>query len=124
MKSNELRIGNLLYDNKDRLCKVEEIRIDEFKAPAIKGPITSLPNKPIPLDEEWLKSFGFDYDFSEKDHNAMKKDEFVIHNYWHSGKWNNFYLDREMKWKVNCVHELQNIHFMLTGEELKIKEGI
>ena len=59
MESTELRIGNLLHDREGRLCKVEELYTNEFKAPAILGGMTSLPNSPIPLTKDWLVENGF-----------------------------------------------------------------
>ncbi len=66
IKANELRIGNYLYDREGRLCKVGLITTDRdshprgFEAPAIKGGMTALPNKPILLTEEWLLKLGFE----------------------------------------------------------------
>lgn len=51
----ELRIGNYLYDIRDRLCKVNEINEVGYGASAIVGAITSLPNLPITLTEDIIK---------------------------------------------------------------------
>ena len=63
--------------------------------------------KPIPLTEEWLKRFGFGL----CEHRGYVKGEFYI------GLSFNFYSDMA-SFKVNSVHQLQNLYFALTGEEL------
>lgn len=112
LQVHELRIGNLLHDNKDRLCQVEEIFKHKFKAPAIFGAITSLPNKPIPLTEEWLVSFGLikDNGYPYKFLSGFIKIRNGIHFYKY------YDLDIELK----HVHTLQNLYFALTNQELKI----
>lgn len=123
MKSNELRIGNLFIDAKNRLCSVDEIHenIEDCRIASIHDCITSLPIKPIPLTEEWLLKFGFD------------KDEELGYR-WYLGYNRTTILvydldDKCIKvsetWEFGTreyVHQLQNLYFALTGEELIFKK--
>lgn len=71
---------------------------------------------PIPLTDEWLLNFGFD----KNDHYAcyskiVKSGEFVLDE--------NFVLcDIQLNVKLEYVHQLQNLYFSLTGEELTLIE--
>jgi hypothetical protein len=70
MKASEYRLGNLLQDSEGRLCKVTKLSTEEhneIRALAIDGAITSLPNKPIPLTEEWLVNLGVRRTIKNKD---------------------------------------------------------
>ena len=121
MEATDLRIGNYLIDRQNRLCKVEAIKPDDyeeyeygFEAPAISGPITGLPHKPIPLTEEWLK---------ERFHESS-----FVSNLYEVGTLSIYFQDK-IAWidiNGNCielkyVHQLQNLYFALTGKELEIK---
>jgi len=105
MKANELRIGNFIYNERNEI----------FKVNWITEMIESQSNA-IPLTEEWLLNFGFD-----KLPNCWDNDIF------HLSEWDNY----PMNWcvvmnknnavlilKLKHVHQLQNLYFALTGEEL------
>lgn len=81
--------------------------------------------KPIPLTEEWLEKFGFE---------NQSLDIFINHKE-EQGHWLEFtgeyvelqssgdYSGHELGLKhVKHVHQLQNLYFALTGEELEVKE--
>jgi len=123
------------------MIKVNEIRIDNYlKAPL--GEIMQVkqighkdnPNyiyctyengfgvngfEPIPLTEEWLLKFGFEkHRFSHlKKHKSgvvlcLLDDCFVLNNY----------KDHLIiNYKNKYVHQLQNLYFALTGQELELK---
>jgi hypothetical protein len=113
MKANELRIGNW-YDHNGIPTQVTPNTIEEvWEAERIWC-------KAIPLTEEWLLKFGFD-----KLPNCWDNDIF------HLSEWDNY----PMNWcvvmnknnavlilKLKYVHQLQNLYFALTGEELIITE--
>jgi hypothetical protein len=126
MKASELRIGNWLlnpYSNEPE--KVESIR-----------PVHALNTdyevnedhpdllKPIPLTEEWLLKFGFGLsDEHECGHNT--NEAFGFYYDWHFKRLRleagtadiaDVYLLH-----IQYVHQLQNLYFGLTGEELTIK---
>ncbi len=81
---------------------------------------------PIELNEDWLLKFGF-----ESNNVAYKidNDRFVFELYFYDA-WNLCYVEKSKfgngsvelsgYWKI---HELQNLFFAITGEELKIKES-
>ena len=124
MEGKELRLGNYLHDRNGNLCKVIELRQDGIYAPAIGKATTGLPNKPIELTEEWLLKFGFE---SNNVSYKINNDKFVFELYFYDA-WNLNYVEKEKfgndsvelsgYWKI---HELQNLFFALTGNELTIK---
>lgn len=119
MKANELRIGNLLRPDKNHLAAygnnpafVTAIYDDKFIV------CNHYPGKwfeTIPLTEEWLLKFGFEY--------FGRMTGWVIGN--HSinefGDFFEFCINKEIPVKLQYVHQLQNLYFALTGEELTIK---
>jgi hypothetical protein len=112
MKPNELRIGNLVINRED--YDVFEItegwEIDNIGL-----------YEPIPLTEEWLLKFGLT---KEKDRsmgfnytNNSKKFKLVMYK-------GNYGVKRSNYYKTEYIHQLQNLYFALTGEELTIKETV
>lgn len=135
MKENELRIGNWInvggelnqftiadfcdiFDNGNKWFK------DLFK--------------PIPLTEEWLLKFGFEE--IETLHTHWKSDKgfflngYVIFMEKNLGaiigeKSNDYFYNHSYQYRngigiikeIKYLHELQNLYFALTGEELEIK---
>jgi hypothetical protein len=117
MGENELRIGNWIYDILDRHnCKVT---LDDFQfmnnyRHSNNHPI---PYKSIELTEEWLLKLGF-----EKSEVVYKKKWIEL---WWSSYCNCYQLrlykignDFDYKINIYFVHQLQNLYFILTGEEL------
>lgn len=110
MKANELRIGNFVFFKSDITGqeKVMEINWQFFAEDFwIKD------SRPIPLTEEWLLKFGFEkLKFSIP--NAFDNRKIRIkedkRGFWISAAYN-FIL-------LKSVHQLQNLYFALTGEEL------
>lgn len=124
MKANELRIGNLIYDPIEIGGNVTTIKRIETDEDEYSGYLDHC--NPIPLTEEWLVKFGFkklDSDiivygktfgvFDGEDYS----DGFILSKY----KDGNFYTSAGRKLIVKYVHQLQNLYFALTGEELIIK---
>jgi hypothetical protein len=120
MKASALRIGNYLFvpgigrkvivsaifkshfvcEDKDGIRFEESIRINY---------------QPIPLTEEWLLKFGFENWDKNKwiDSNSVlsiskNEDNFLC-----------FFNQRHID--IFYVHQLQNLYFAITGEELTIK---
>ncbi len=121
----ELSINNIMLDAKDRICRVEELYKYEFRAPAIVGGLTSLPNKPMPLTLEILRdNLGFEvYDMG--DFWQCEKEDFVLIQVKLSvGEMPYmFVLKSSIKESVNFyhVHHLQNTYLDLKGELLEWK---
>jgi hypothetical protein len=118
IKANELRIGNLLTTGEDNF-RVTLIHKDFVKGVTINDKIvtpTTIKSiiKPIPLTEEWLLKFGFEFD---EEYNSYSLKMLSVYD----GK-NGFSSD--LFWDgldIETVHQLQNLYFALTNEELTIK---
>ena len=130
VKANELRVGNLLnYQTAegDVVTLTTDFGTIQWATDDSKG--FNLVHSPIPLTEEWLTKFGFE--------KPSVCGSYVI-----------LYLNDENKpsslqiplfrkdviqicrsgicaYEAKCefVHQLQNLYFALTGEELEIKGG-
>ena len=88
--------------------------------------------EPIPLTEEWLVKFGFtchwDDDYDNHVFSLIRSgnyDDVIIDPSWVSQtECNRFviaHFDYEMDLEIKHVHQLQNLYFALTNEELTIK---
>jgi hypothetical protein len=132
MKASELRIGNYVYDT---LGKVNTIDLD-----AITYIVKESQNqvKPIPLTEEWLLKFGFKKypnrrdTFRQEYYDSFQLviDEHTIISFSIPIGYNDIicnydklYRSEEKKqsYRVKHIHQLQNLYFALTGEELTFK---
>ncbi len=112
MKASELRIGNFVRGNLGN-NEIESIdSLDLF--------VINCENEdefaPIPLTEEWLVRFGF----KEGTTDSLKA---VTHA--SLSRMGNDYMLYQGHYclyvKIKHVHQLQNLYFALTGEELTIK---
>lgn len=121
MKAEELRLGNFIQVRKGKIVPMiihdlnlmlEWERVKYSRTP---------PIRPVPLTEEWLLKFG-----------ARKINHIYGYTFWtfHNTKQNNCLIDiYENRTEVNSrgvfhceyVHQLQNLYFALTGEELTIE---
>lgn len=123
IKSTELRIGNLvLMEAPDGSFQKWKDVVHPVVYWDLDDDTTSF--KGIPLTEEWLRKFGFVYDGG----NGYKAPHGTDHWYHtlRSGFMPNILARGSIKsdlYKgVEYVHQLQNLYFALTGEELTIKE--
>ena len=113
MKPEELRIGNWVESN-----GFYRVR-GPYQVSSISGVLEYDYIKPLPLTEEWLLKFGF------------KKDKTWTGDVFENKKGDRVCLGAQMyvaseSVKVDCpknVHQLQNLYYALTGEELKIKDA-
>jgi hypothetical protein len=109
MKTTELRIGNLVRQkvrNNEDVCVADFITIQ-----------MAHNYVPIPLTEEWLLKFGF-----------TRKEYIMLGEIHFDYCLNNLSIELQNQWiyfkkvqierKSLFVHELQNLYFALTGEEL------
>lgn len=132
MKATELRINNLIQDKKGRICIVDGIEKDstteyEIDAWPKTGGRVTMPYKPIPLTEEWLLKFGFITGFSE-DGSIRSLGWVKISTpgdviYFDTQKIDGLFHLIFPYHSAPCfeVHQLQNLYFALTGEELKLE---
>ncbi len=116
MKANELRIGNWIKDDESKktgqVTEISDMLIEST------GGFDASFGEPIPLTPEWLERFGFGI---PNHGHAMEKKGF----YFYVGQFmgGNYYLEHPdsghfVGQPINHVHQLQNLHFALTGEEL------
>ena len=115
MEAKELRIGNwYMFADNEGICyrTIKEIKHNEFGFVSDFDGVNFGICKPIPLTEEWLLKFGF-----EITDNFQTKDRFQTHKqdgiFWFEYGY--------IVVELNYVHQLQNLYFALTGEELTIK---
>lgn len=102
MEANELRVGNYLFDGVGGIIKVE---VDDLYDNVRKY------YEPIPIIEEVLLECGFEYDdaFYYKDGIFLEYDD------------NSLRLDcMSDSVSIKYLHQLQNLYFALTNEELEI----
>jgi len=108
MKETELRIGNWVRWNYEESSEGNVYPVEYgYELDDIKNN----PNivKPIQLTEEWLERFNWNpqKDIGVSFSLTTGEIHFVAGNYYK---------------KIEYVHQLQNLYFALTGEELTIKE--
>lgn len=123
----ELRIGN--WVNFSRIpTQIEgisrRIRPDcgYFEIVGISNPQKGIHITPIPLTEDWLINFGFKKSIQGtaffrnlKVYNHLFEPYIVNHKGWHLS------LRAKKVAKLEYVHQLQNLYFAITGEELNVK---
>lgn len=104
---NELRIGNWL-----NIANTEtdtNVTASTFSI----GQLINVNYKPIELDDFWLKRFGF-----ENNRFKYEINNFII---WLDPRSTYYYLNYEGgNIEIKYVHQLQNLYYFLTYEELKI----
>jgi hypothetical protein len=143
MKTQELRIGNYLYyehtthivsgvhGNKVYSWWVKDGKpVIEYEAKDISGTQVENPYidvisqyEPIPLTEEWLIKLGFEKltdsndGFKNTTYTYTKGISFIV--YFDGVRLStNFWMGNEKHY----VHQLQNLFYVLSGEELTIKQ--
>ena len=136
MKATELRIGNLLWDD-IFLYEVGSIEEDSIWGIIVKVHNTAKASTEdfyrggdyhlnidnfsgIPLTEEWLLKFGFKFCEGETIGETTMNDRYIKNNFW-LNHWINgklFYWENRDDLEIQYVHQLQNLYFALTGEEL------
>lgn len=116
MEAKELRMGNWVKG------KGNTRRITTIKAPHLYD-VSQF--EPITITEEWLYRFGFKEDLSKLD-----PPETPNGNFW--SEWVNGIITIDMPFysfifnygeeevQIKYVHQLQNLYFALTGEELQL----
>jgi len=110
MKANELRIGNYLQSRENRIFKVtiEDLQFIEAGSLCL----------PIQLTEELLLKCGFEIKKSGRFGNEYHFKNFSL--YTSKEKTICFVWDDKYIIDILYIHQLQNIFFALTNQELKI----
>lgn len=129
MKARELRIGNYIENTDSQMASYMVVNADVIK----QNEHTMYASlEPIPLTEEWLLKFGFKhqnkYDLESNLYSKKLKSGYFFTIY--SKKQTLDFKTKFIGWKVlnigfdfkiEYVHQLQNLYFALTGEELTLK---
>lgn len=146
MKASELRIGNLVYGINRRseihlpielplkiwqieIFNCEVLPFDKNSSKEEKWfKISNSDLSPISLTEEWLIKFGFDktklngcYKIGLGAYDYELRDFTVLNNQWVVSVIQPELWTAAFCWNIRYVHQLQNLYFALTGEELTIK---
>ena len=133
MKATELRIGNLVYNKNgeaDNIVAIvnthekdtEALQIDTHFIGMLNEPwMVSVEHggvNPIPLTEDWLIKFGFEdrNDYWKKKKVKMVWSSRIIKTGERLG------IRHEKYDHVQYVHQLQNLYFAMTGEELTVNK--
>lgn len=110
MKANELRIGNWVSNGEIEFqitSKDIYHRDVRVYGSFIKG---------IPITPEWLQRFGFE----NRGNNLFVKGKIELRYYANRCE----VVVRGINITYQYVHQLQNLYFALTGEELELKQNI
>lgn len=131
IKATELRIGNYIkHDPHNPVIEIAQLFSDSFQKKG-GGSYTYEYSDGIPLTEEWLTKFGF-FEHKSGDEVIHYKstlyaaptiefvrtvDGIIVTNFCTIN-------DYSQSPNLKYVHQLQNLYFALTGEELTIKETL
>lgn len=120
MTNKDLRIDNLVQDQKGNLLKVVNITDRGFGCYVINRDEFPLPDgwkaEPIPLTEEWMDRFGF-----EKQEEYYNLEGLKV---WDDGEGNFYHINSETLTHLYFVHKLQNWYYAVVEEELTLKDEI
>lgn len=114
MTAKELRVGNLVNTTTaGNVCNTL-VPIEIIDGTYIDNAEWFFP---IPLTTEWLERFGFDvgnnFYFTRGDFDISYIDDDIIYERY-TVRW-----QKSVSIKIQYVHQLQNLYFALTGEELE-----
>lgn len=117
METNDLRLGNYIMDKKDE--NIEYVyRLHNLGDDMYINDMHPDACLPIPLTEWWIKQLKFK-PMSESGHtpNTFERDEFQIWN--KNGDFSEIiYLNNQNSIVIKYVHQLQNLFFVLKGQDL------
>jgi hypothetical protein len=132
IKATELRIGNYItYQGKQ--ITVEGVSVSGYiyhSKGQFDGSIGSayVPFEPIPLTEDWLVRFGFEKEVKQSDSVYISDNVYRLNIFEYATSCGTMnleidYYDQHASFTTNIkyVHQLQNLYFYLTGEELILK---
>ena len=120
MKANELRVGNYLTNYKGEICQIKYFHSGETYSDGKKDNHGSClysidRSNPIPITEEWLLKFELRDDFGLFSFNWIDINVSIHQSY---NVWRLTFEKANRQMKIKYVHQLQNIYFALTGQEL------
>jgi len=118
LKASELRIGN--FTTLGVVCLIEDdvFRVADSDGDTFKNTWADI--EPIPLTEEWLLKFGFQKSMSWTYVVELKGNLKLVYYLGEKG-WSIGFKSYSDFSNLEYVHQLQNLYFALTGEELTLK---
>lgn len=132
MKSTELRIANYIYGVSDRIEQITELLSNGVET-SFRGTLLNYSEytdiSPIELTHEWLTAFNFTLSSSKSELWSYGNTMLIWRTEYESDELDNYYEFRfgitssygaYRQVRLDYVHQLQNLTFVLTGEELKI----
>lgn len=131
MESRNYRIGNFIKQP-GRLGKIQEVWRDAVRIEGYNNGYDYNHTKPILLSEKWMNDFGFKKEVLSDDSGHYYTLELNDNKYCDlsiiSGDKNGFIevtlFPYEECFRYKYVHELQNLYFAITGEELELKSDV
>jgi len=121
MKATELRIGNYVKCYvKGITDRFDTVQLNIYHLTDICKQIKDYKYEPIPLTEEWLLKFGFELDIEDDGYQKGKYKVSVSDEGCLFFIYVGYYPEEIAEFKY--IHQLQNLYFALTGEELEIKD--
>jgi len=133
MKVKELRIGNYVNYVSQKVIVLQtsiegrndwDVELGYFED-SIGFPRKINKITPIPITKEWLLKFGFKKE--ERKLYSLYVDDNLDISLWSDIYFKNPTIELTCNGRVVCkdikyIHQLQNLYFALTGEELKIQQ--
>ena len=135
MKAQELRIGNfIMFSDDGTIFTVGSIEENGYTVQNEEGTtwIEAEEFEPILLTEEWLIKFGFSKRDNSVSFSYYIGGNEITHDWLFDLTWlekperigaPNAPFYRNGRHTIFYVHQLQNLYFALTGEELTLKEN-
>lgn len=128
IKIEELRIGNYIcVNNNGHPCRVTELTTMSCTVESIKEnnkePYVKTMNT-IPLTEEWLLKFGFEKNEDLGNENInweLPNSYYFIQEHLDVEEFIFYGQENCIEKQIKYVHQLQNLYFALTNEELTMK---
>lgn len=125
INANELRLGNFIKNtfSTDEYKIVE--RVEEFSIDTNDDMYLNVDHiDPIPITKEWLLRFGFEKDADQHriSYYTYGVDFIFDRIEYKDGKWILLTIELQCNENIQYIHQLQNLYFALTGNELNIKK--
>lgn len=118
MEARELRIGNIVLDKYENVKYVFAILCDALVFDSDECLILEYC-RPIMLTEYWLINFGFQYCI---DYNKYCNDSPIYFKKHPEREEYILFLFNCSIGHIKYAHEIQNVYFSITGQELNLKE--
>ena len=118
MEANKLRIGNILIESNGRQVKIMELLTDYARVWINKDEWVSVGYdylKGIEINEETLVKLGF---IKVRDYPVFRLNGLQIEFNGFDSEWGCGLIDK--KTVIKYVHDLQNLYYILSGNELNI----